>query len=95
VDPSVGASPADWIFTKVKVAAAVIKSAPSGMEGRRHAEQLARRLRGREERWEEQARRLQQEVLRLRQELLILRVTSNQRSGAQAAGRPSAKQDDL
>ncbi|XP_034384022.1 meiosis-specific protein MEI4 [Cyclopterus lumpus] len=81
-----GASQAEWFFTKAKVAAAVIKNKPSGMSGREHAEDLARRLKGREDSWEERARGLQQEVLRLRQELLIIRVTSNRRSSTQAAG---------
>ncbi|XP_070782387.1 meiosis-specific protein MEI4 [Enoplosus armatus] len=83
-----GASQADWVFMKAKVALAVamIKNKPSGMSGREYAEALSCRLKNQDEGWKRKAQELQQEVLRLRQELLINRGTSNTKSTAEAAG---------
>ncbi|XP_068454799.1 meiosis-specific protein MEI4 isoform X2 [Clinocottus analis] len=87
------AGQAAWLFTRVGVAAAVIKSKPSGMSGRQRAEQLARGLKDREERWEDRTRGLQQEVLRLQQELLITRVTSSTEAAGHSDAMDNASQD--
>ncbi|KAK2855851.1 hypothetical protein Q5P01_004586 [Channa striata] len=91
-----GASQANWIFMKAKVALAVaiIKSRPQGMSGREYAEALACKLKSQDESWKKKAQDLQQEVLRLRQEVLITRVMSSPKSSAQTAGQ-SCKLDDV
>ncbi|KAM8831467.1 meiosis-specific protein MEI4 isoform 1-T2 [Spinachia spinachia] len=89
------AGPAAWFFTRARVALAlaVIKRRPAGSSGRRHAEDLSRRLRARDGSWQQVARGLQQEVLRLQQEVLLSRVTSRLQSGARAAGGDDTSDD--
>lgn len=78
-----GARHAEWFFLKARVAlaAAIIKSKPSGVSGREYAEALACKLKSCDEGWKKKGEELQQEVLRLRQELLM------SRAAASAAGR--------
>lgn len=74
-----GTSQAEWFLVKAKVAlaAAVIRTRPSGLSGREYAEALACKLKSRDEGWRRKAQELQQEVLRLRQEVLMSRATLN------------------
>ncbi|XP_069033576.1 meiosis-specific protein MEI4 isoform X1 [Embiotoca jacksoni] len=94
--PFKGASPAEWLSTRARVAlaAAVIKNKPPGMSGRQHAEALGGELQSRDESWRRRAQGLQQEVLRLRQELLLSRLTSDTRSSAEEAAENDSRPDE-
>ncbi|XP_072512694.1 meiosis-specific protein MEI4 [Salminus brasiliensis] len=77
---------------KLAVAVAIIKSKPSGVSGRQHAEILAARLKKQDETWKAKAQDLREEVLQLRQELLLTKLLSNSRKAAEG-GR--AERDDV
>lgn len=73
---------------KLGVALAVIKSKPAGKSGRKHAEDLAAKLKRQEENWKSKAEELKEEVLRLKQELLLTELLRKPRNGAESVAAP-------
>ncbi|XP_026774279.3 meiosis-specific protein MEI4 [Pangasianodon hypophthalmus] len=76
-----------WYSTSAKlgVALAVIRSKPAGKSARKHAEDLATKLRQQEEDWKSKAEGLKEEVLRLKQELLLAKLLNKPRNGGSSA----------
>ena len=59
---------------KVAAATAILKQKPPLMSGKEYAEQLARRLREREDTWKKKAKHLETELLTAKQELVLARA---------------------
>ncbi|KAM9495189.1 meiosis-specific protein MEI4 [Clarias gariepinus] len=74
-----------WQLRRAKlcVALAVIKSRPAGTSGRQHAQDIADKLKQREENWRSRAEELKGEVLALQQELMLGKLLHRQRRGAE------------
>ncbi|XP_053736601.1 meiosis-specific protein MEI4 isoform X2 [Synchiropus splendidus] len=65
------------LWSRVAVAAAILKSSAAGASGREQAETLAGQLQKQDQSWRQQAEELQLEVLRLRQEVVRIQSGSS------------------
>ena len=75
---SASASSMDAAFIKrikIAVATAIIRHKPPDVNAKEYAENLARRLRKKEENWKTRVMKLEDELLRTRQELTMVKLS--------------------